>query len=262
MSSQCISFKCCRYWATGATDPPPMTHLPMTHLPMTHLHMTHLPMTHLQWPIYPWPTSNDPSTHDPSPILTDGQSLPYFHWKFNSSPSKLVRWNSWNDWSVKLFKKKINIQVKVMLYTICLSLVGRKITPSPCGFFTLETCVNKLVGDGVVMVIIWLEARGPPPQSHRYDTEKLSIQNQPCFKQEKRMNKKWKLTSIVVILTEASLGLKLALFWKTRWPPRAFLWKLYTFFYWLFLIGRRLNLFIGDLYNTYTCPLQPCRHLT
>ena len=35
-----------------------------------------------------------------------------------------------------------------------------------------------------------------------------------------------------------------------------------TFFYWLFLIGRRLNLFIGDMYDTYTCPLQPCTHLT
>ena len=34
------------------------------------------------------------------------------------------------------------------------------------------------------------------------------------------------------------------------------------FFYWLFLIGRRMNLFIGDMYNRYTCPLQPCRHLT
>ena len=38
--------------------------------------------------------------------------------------------------------------------------------------------------------------------------------------------------------------------------------KLSTFFYWLFLIGRRLNLFIGDMYNRYTCPLQPSRHLT
>ena len=27
-------------------------------------------------------------------------------------------------------------------------------------------------------------------------------------------------------------------------------------------MGRRLNLFIGDIYNKYTCPLQPCRHLT
>ena len=26
--------------------------------------------------------------------------------------------------------------------------------------------------------------------------------------------------------------------------------------------GRRLNLFIGDMYDTYTCPLQPCTHLT
>ena len=33
-------------------------------------------------------------------------------------------------------------------------------------------------------------------------------------------------------------------------------------FYWLVLIGGRLNLFIGDMYNRYTCPLQPCRHLT
>ena len=38
--------------------------------------------------------------------------------------------------------------------------------------------------------------------------------------------------------------------------------KLYTFFYWLFLIGRRLNLFIGDVYDRYICALQPCRHLT
>ena len=35
-----------------------------------------------------------------------------------------------------------------------------------------------------------------------------------------------------------------------------------TFFDWLFLIGRRLNLFIGDMYNRYTCPLQPCGRLT
>ena len=34
-----------------------------------------------------------------------------------------------------------------------------------------------------------------------------------------------------------------------------------TFFYWLVVIGRRLNLFIGDMYNRYTCPLQPCGHL-
>ena len=26
--------------------------------------------------------------------------------------------------------------------------------------------------------------------------------------------------------------------------------------------SRRLNLFIGDLYDIYICPLQPCRHLT
>ena len=25
---------------------------------------------------------------------------------------------------------------------------------------------------------------------------------------------------------------------------------------------RRLNVFIGDMYNRYICPLQPCRHLT
>ena len=30
----------------------------------------------------------------------------------------------------------------------------------------------------------------------------------------------------------------------------------------MFLIGRRLTLFIGDMYNRYTCPLQPCTHLT
>ena len=38
--------------------------------------------------------------------------------------------------------------------------------------------------------------------------------------------------------------------------------SLSTFFYWLFLIGRRLNVFIGDMCNRYICPLQPCRHLT
>ena len=27
-------------------------------------------------------------------------------------------------------------------------------------------------------------------------------------------------------------------------------------------MGRRLNLFIGDMYDRYTCLLQPCRHLT
>ena len=27
-------------------------------------------------------------------------------------------------------------------------------------------------------------------------------------------------------------------------------------------MGRRLNLFIGDMYNRYTCPLQLCRCLT
>ena len=27
-------------------------------------------------------------------------------------------------------------------------------------------------------------------------------------------------------------------------------------------LGRRLNLFIGNMYNRYTCPLQPCTHLT
>ena len=38
--------------------------------------------------------------------------------------------------------------------------------------------------------------------------------------------------------------------------------SLMLFFYLLFLIGRRLNVFIGDMYNIYICPLQPCRHLT
>ena len=28
------------------------------------------------------------------------------------------------------------------------------------------------------------------------------------------------------------------------------------------LAGRRLNVFIGDMYNRYICPLQPCRHST
>ena len=26
--------------------------------------------------------------------------------------------------------------------------------------------------------------------------------------------------------------------------------------------GTRLNVFIGDMYNRYICPLQPCRHFT
>ena len=38
--------------------------------------------------------------------------------------------------------------------------------------------------------------------------------------------------------------------------------KIMYLFYWLVLIGRRLNFFIGDMYNRYTCPLQSCRHLT
>ena len=38
--------------------------------------------------------------------------------------------------------------------------------------------------------------------------------------------------------------------------------KIIYIFYWLFLIGKRLNLFISDMYDTYTCPLQPCTHLT
>ena len=41
----------------------------------------------------------------------------------------------------------------------------------------------------------------------------------------------------------------------------AFLLKLSAFSTGCFSIGRRLNLFIGDMYNRYTCPLQPCRHL-
>ena len=38
--------------------------------------------------------------------------------------------------------------------------------------------------------------------------------------------------------------------------------KIIYIFYWLFLIGRRLNVLLGDMYNRYICPLQPCRHLT
>ena len=67
---------------------------------------------------------------------------------------------------------------------------------------------------------------------------------------------RWKLNQLdspnledIFIGGEASLGLKLASFWKTRWLLRGFLWKLCTFFYWLVLIGRRLNLFIGDMYR-------------
>ena len=38
--------------------------------------------------------------------------------------------------------------------------------------------------------------------------------------------------------------------------------KIIYIFNWLFLIGRRLNVFIGDMCNRYICPLQPFRHLT
>ena len=57
-------------------------------------------------------------------------------------------------------------------------------------------------------------------------------------------------------------GTETSLILKNKMAATSFLWKVYTFFYQLFLIGRRLNLFIGDMYNRYTCPLQPCRHLT
>ena len=36
---------------------------------------------------------------------------------------------------------------------------------------------------------------------------------------------------------------------------------IYIFLLAVFL-GRRLNLFIADLYDRYICPLQTCRHLT
>ena len=49
---------------------------------------------------------------------------------------------------------------------------------------------------------------------------------------------------------------------KTIFPGCGVRASLMLFFYWLFLIGRRLNVFIGDMYNRYTCPLQPCTHLT
>ena len=38
--------------------------------------------------------------------------------------------------------------------------------------------------------------------------------------------------------------------------------KIIYLFLLVVLIGRRLNLLIGDMFNRYTCPLQPCRHLT
>ena len=47
--------------------------------------------------------------------------------------------------------------------------------------------------------------------------------------------------------TETSLVLK-----KQDGRHRHFFDNNSTFFYCLFLIGRRLNLFIGDMYNTYT----------
>ena len=54
-------------------------------------------------------------------------------------------------------------------------------------------------------------------------------------------------------------GTEISLILKNKMAAM-FLWKLSTFFYWLVLIGKRFNLFIGDMYNRYT--LQLCRHLT
>ena len=58
-------------------------------------------------------------------------------------------------------------------------------------------------------------------------------------------------------------GTEISLILKTKMVAAGISLKIiYLFFYWLVLIGRRMNLLIGDMYNRYTCPLQPCRHLT
>ena len=57
-------------------------------------------------------------------------------------------------------------------------------------------------------------------------------------------------------------GSEISLILKNKMAAAGISLKLSTFFYWLFLIGRMLNLRIGDMYNRYKYPLQPCRHLT
>ena len=54
-------------------------------------------------------------------------------------------------------------------------------------------------------------------------------------------------------------GTEISLFLKNKMAAAGISLK---FFPWLFLIGRRLNLFIGAMYDRYICPLQPCRHWT
>ena len=57
-------------------------------------------------------------------------------------------------------------------------------------------------------------------------------------------------------------GTEISLILKNKMAATGISLKIIYFFYWLVLIGERLNIFIGDVYNRYTCPLQPCRHLT
>ena len=57
-------------------------------------------------------------------------------------------------------------------------------------------------------------------------------------------------------------GTEISLILKSKIVTLGIFLKIIYLFYWLVLIGRRLNLFIGDMYNRYSCPLQHCRHLT
>ena len=68
--------------------------------------------------------------------------------------------------------------------------------------------------------------------------------------------------SILIVSTGGFYRKEISLILKNKMAAAGISLKLSTFFYWLFLIGRRLNVFIGDMYNRYICPLHSCRHLT
>ena len=57
-------------------------------------------------------------------------------------------------------------------------------------------------------------------------------------------------------------GTEISLILKNKMAVAGISLKIIYIFYWLFLKGGRLNLFIGDMYDRHICPLQPCRHLT
>ena len=57
-------------------------------------------------------------------------------------------------------------------------------------------------------------------------------------------------------------GTEIILILKNKIAAAGISLKIIYLFYWLVLIGGRLNLFISGMYNRYTRPLQPCRHLT